>query len=79
MLIAMPKKKPVRPTPFVSSLPPQSADWIKALREHRGLNQTQAAKLCGVSQAAWSQWENGATQPDKCCCKLLDLIAKAVI
>ncbi len=75
MLIMAHKK----PTPFSSALPIFSKEWIKALRQHRGLNQTQAAKLCGVSQAAWSQWESGATVADKCCRKLLELIAKATI
>lgn len=60
-------------------MPIYSKEWIKALRKHRGLNQTDAAKLCGVSQAAWSQWESGTTEADKCCRMLLLLIAKAVI
>ncbi len=74
----MRKKKPTV-TPFVTSLVPCSPEWIKALREHRGLNQTQAAKLCGIKQPSWSQWESGITAPDNCCRKLLELIAKAVI
>lgn len=78
MLIAMPKKKPTV-TPFHTNLAPYSAEWVKALRVHRGLNQTQAAKLCGIKQPSWSQWESGITSPDNCCRKLLELIAKAVI
>jgi transcriptional regulator with XRE-family HTH domain len=36
-------------------------DRIKALREARGLTQTQLGELCGVSKSAVSQWEDGTT------------------
>lgn len=36
-------------------------DRIKALREARGLTQTQLGELCGVSKSAVSQWEDGST------------------
>lgn len=34
---------------------------IRALREARGLTQTQLGELCGVSKSAVSQWEDGTT------------------
>lgn len=36
---------------------------IKALREARGLNQTQFAKLCNLTQAAISQFEDNKRSP----------------
>ena len=42
---------------------PDWADRIAALRKDLGLLQTQFAALCGVTQAAVSQWEIGYKQP----------------
>lgn len=73
------KKRGSKPSPFLCAHRTYSPDWLKSLRAHRGLTQSQASKLCGISQAAWSQWENANTLPDKCCRRLLDLIANATI
>ncbi|WP_349916940.1 helix-turn-helix domain-containing protein [Bacillus cereus] len=38
---------------------------IKAVRQLTGLNQTEFAKLLGVSYLTVNKWENGHTQPKK--------------
>jgi transcriptional regulator with XRE-family HTH domain len=35
------------------------------LRHDLGISQAQAARLCGVSQAAWSNWEGGEIPRDQ--------------
>jgi transcriptional regulator with XRE-family HTH domain len=37
-------------------------DRIRQLRQARGLNQPQLAKLVGVTKSAVNQWESGSTQ-----------------
>lgn len=80
MLFLMAKKKPAKATPFISCPHTRySPEWIKALRLHRGLTQVQAAKLIGITQGAWSHWEGDKASPDRCCKKLLDLLAATTI
>lgn len=50
------------------------ADKIKALRRSHYLNQSQFAKMIGVTQSAISQWENDMTRPNS---YQLEAIAKA--
>lgn len=50
------------------------ADRIKALRRKHYLNQSQFAKMIGVTQSAISQWENDMTRPNS---YQLEAIAKA--
>lgn len=51
-------------------------DRIRALREARGLTQTQLGEYCGVSKSAVSQWEDGTTTDIKLVpfLKLLDAL-----
>lgn len=51
-------------------------DRIRALREARGLTQTQLGEFCGVSKSAVSQWEDGTTTDIKLVpfLKLLDAL-----
>ena len=42
---------------------PSIGDRLKGWRDGAGLNQTEAAKRVGVSQATWSDWEAGKKLP----------------
>lgn len=50
------------------------ADTIKEIRRKHYLNQSQFAKMIGVTQSAISQWENDLTRPNS---YQLEAIAKA--
>ena len=50
------------------------ADTIKEIRRKHYLNQSQFAKMIGVTQSAVSQWENDMTRPNS---YQLEAIAKA--
>ena len=50
------------------------ADTIKEIRRKNFLNQSQFAKMIGVTQSAVSQWENDLTRPNS---YQLEAIAKA--
>lgn len=39
---------------------------LKAFRTARGLTQTEAGELIGVTQRQWLRWETGATIPSNC-------------
>jgi len=51
-------------------------DAIKALREHKGLTQSEFAQELGVRRQTVSEWENGAYSPERSKTKFLELIAK---
>ena len=48
---------------FIYALPHMQTmgDRIRLLRNAKGLNQEELGRLCGVTGAAVSMWENGAT------------------
>lgn len=48
---------------------------LMMLRHDLNLSQSQAARLCGVSQAAWSNWENGEIPRDQA--SIVNSIAQA--
>ena len=50
------------------------ADTIKEIRRKHYMNQSQFAKMIGVTQSAVSQWENDMTRPNS---YQLEAIAKA--
>lgn len=39
------------------------ASRLKELRKKHGLTQKEIAKLIGISQSSYSNWENGNTEP----------------
>lgn len=39
------------------------SDWIRTKQQRAGLNQSEAARLAGVSHAAFWQWVQGSTKP----------------
>jgi transcriptional regulator with XRE-family HTH domain len=41
----------------------RARDKLKAWREAKGLNQTEAAEMVGVWQGSWSAWESGRKRP----------------
>ena len=50
-------------------------DFIKQKRIDRGLSQGEAAKLMGISQAAYCRYENGQRDPGL---KMVKVIAKTL-
>jgi transcriptional regulator with XRE-family HTH domain len=52
------------------------ARWIRGLRKHLGLNQTQFSEKVGVTQSSVSRWEKGA-EPEIDAWETLKLIADA--
>ena len=50
-------------------------NFIKEKRLERGLSQGEAAKLVGISQAAYCRYENGQRDPGL---KMVKVIAKAL-
>jgi hypothetical protein len=53
-----------------------SAEAVRALREHLGLNQAGMAEVLGVRQQTISEWETGVYEPSRGRSKHLDLIAE---
>jgi len=61
---------------YDSQMTETMAERIKALREARGMSQTELGRYCGVTKSAVSQWEDGSTENIKL--KTFLLLVKAL-
>ncbi len=61
---------------FTSKLDMEEAAWMRAIRKKLGLKQADAGKLFGGGVSAFSEYENGKTQPHKSTVLLFKLLDK---
>lgn len=61
---------------FAAQVDAEEAVWLRTTRKKLGLKQAEAGKLFGGGVSAFSEYENGKTQPHKSTVLLLRLLEK---
>jgi superfamily II DNA or RNA helicase/transcriptional regulator with XRE-family HTH domain len=54
-----------------------SPDWVKSLRNHLGLTQTELADRLGVTYVTISRWENGQARPNRLAIRAMTSLAES--
>jgi superfamily II DNA or RNA helicase/transcriptional regulator with XRE-family HTH domain len=54
-----------------------SSEWVKSLRNHLGLTQTELADRLGVTYVTISRWENGRARPNRLAIRAMTSLAES--